>query len=318
MFTNKLKNNYTLQDFFEFNPYIDSNPGQGTIEFYFENVTGNIKDNKLINLKIIANWKFPIAFKNRYDITFKMENTDDQKYGLDNEIFDIILYALNFSLSENLKYWEIVPDSIFPTWFEEYFYKGNNEFVISDFEYFVLKNRFTFLDVESEFGFEIQYNEALAKLDKSKNDSEWSILNFELNWMICGIWLIITAIIIIVISRIIIRSIIYPIHDQSECIRNINDSLISYADVITNPETRTQEDMDEAKEVLLHHASQLKAKTNDIMYYGFFEHMKKVPEKRVIINASKKLIKLSNSIQKGNGVINDRIRREIEMLLNFK
>jgi len=118
-------------------------------------------------------------------------------------------------------------------------------------------------------------------------------------------------------GQIISKFFIEPIHDQSRCIGEISDSLIFYANLYHNPGTGKFDDMEKASIVLRQQASLLIAKTNIIRWYSFFEFLMLVLKRSSVIEASKILIGLSNSIHKGVPSDNVDSRKKIEKLLNI-
>jgi hypothetical protein len=119
-------------------------------------------------------------------------------------------------------------------------------------------------------------------------------------------------------GQIISKFFIEPIHDQSRCIGEISDSLIFYANQYSNPGTGKLDDMDKASRVLRQQASLLIARTHIIRWYSLFEFLKLVPKRSAVTEASKNLIGLSNSIHRGDPLVNGNRRREIERSLNIK
>lgn len=95
-------------------------------------------------------------------------------------------------------------------------------------------------------------------------------------------------------------------------------SLILYANRYSNPGTGKPDDMDEASRVLRQQASLLIARTHIIKVVHFFEFLKLVLKRSAVIEASRNLIGLSNSIHRGNPSDNYNMRREIERLLSIK
>ncbi|RLI83991.1 hypothetical protein DRP07_02495 [Archaeoglobales archaeon] len=119
-------------------------------------------------------------------------------------------------------------------------------------------------------------------------------------------------------GQIISKFFIEPIHDQSRCIGDISDSLIFYANQFSNPGVGKPEKMDETQKVLRQRASQLTSKTHVINCYKLFELLGIVPKRSAVIEASRSLIKLSNSVHEGDGAKNDELREKIENLLNIR
>jgi hypothetical protein len=136
--------------------------------------------------------------------------------------------------------------------------------------------------------------------------------------ILTAVFTIFGGVFVYTMGQIISKFFIEPIHSLLRCIGEISDSLIFYADQYSNPGTGKPDDMDKASRVFRQQASLLIARTHIIRWYSFFELLKLVPKRRAVIEASKNLIGLSNSIHSGNALVNANRRREIERLLNIK
>ena len=106
------------------------------------------------------------------------------------------------------------------------------------------------------------------------------------------------AIVVLVAGQIITKFHIEPIHEQLRLIGEIADSLVFYANVYSNPEVAQEKKRVEASEVFRRHASQLRAKSNAIPWYQFWQSLiRGIPKDEDVQEAAKSLIGLSNSIR---------------------
>ncbi len=132
------------------------------------------------------------------------------------------------------------------------------------------------------------------------------------------------GVIVYTLGHLCVALIVEPIHRLRSLIGEIADSLIFYANLYSNPELNTIDNLhlyDEASETLRRHASQLRARAHAIPGYRLWASMRLVREKREIEDASVELIGLSNSV-KGvpgvTGIENDRTSHKIEELLGIR
>jgi hypothetical protein len=187
-----LKEEFTIYDFFEIQPYVDGIPGQGEIDFQFQNATGGITSQKPITQTIRGIWKFMIPIENEANITFRILRSIAEPPTLDALLFDFIFRDLKINLSAEYKYWFIQSNSLFPNYIVDYF---NSELLVLEFPNFNYYELKTNLKVP-EFGFIIVYNETLADLDKDepKDDSGGFLPGFELIGLVVALVIIIVFI----------------------------------------------------------------------------------------------------------------------------
>jgi len=107
---------------------------------------------------------------------------------------------------------------------------------------------------------------------------------------------IIGGVIVFLLSEIINKFIISPIHEQKKIIGEIADSLIYYANIYTSQVGAKQEQLIEASEALRQLATLLRSKTQLIPSYSVFVAMHVVLPIDNINTASRELIGLSNAI----------------------
>jgi len=126
--------------------------------------------------------------------------------------------------------------------------------------------------------------------------------------------------VVFVLGQIVIKFFIEPIHKQSETIGDIAHYLIFYANQYSNPGTGKHEDIEETSRVLRKQAGELIARTHVIKIYTLFEFCKLVPKRSAIWKAHSNLIGLSNIVGSPgmSGIEADKMRNEIEILLNIK
>ena len=109
-----------------------------------------------------------------------------------------------------------------------------------------------------------------------------------------------------------------PIHEQCRLIDEIAVSLIFYANLYSNPGSGKREQMDEASKVLRQQASQLRVTTHSIRLYKLWQFLRIVPKQADVIEASKALMGLSNSIHQGDPMVNYNKRKKIKKWLRIR
>lgn len=107
---------------------------------------------------------------------------------------------------------------------------------------------------------------------------------------------ILPGVIIYVSGQIFSKFFIDPIHVQREIIGEIEDALIFYRNVYSNPGVLPKEKNDEASARLRQLSTLLRSKTHRIPWYWFFEKLKMVLKFNDINGAAKELIGLSNTL----------------------
>ena len=113
---------------------------------------------------------------------------------------------------------------------------------------------------------------------------------------------VVSGAVIFVFGQLVGKFFIEPIHEQSKLIGEIANSLIIYADLYANPGTGRPEAMDEAATVFRQQASQLRVTSRSIPWYGLWVFLRFVPKRVNIIEASRNLIGLSNSIHQAPSI----------------
>ncbi len=122
---------------------------------------------------------------------------------------------------------------------------------------------------------------------------------------VCG------GIFLLVAGQIITKFFIEPIHEQFRLIGEIADSLVFYANVYGNPGFGDPERMSKASDKLRQQASQLRARTNAIRGYQLWQFLRIVPKREGVMEASRNLIGLSNSIHQGDPKTNNEREKAI-------
>ena len=189
-FISYLIDKFSVEDFFEFSPYIDSIPGNAELNFSFENATGNINDWKPIKQSIIGHWQFSLLSVNEHNITFRFLAYPVHFEGDLDFALEISYYNIKFKLAPEFKYWELVKNSSQPEDFKTYITETNDTITISGLNYYIFRNRVDW----PEFGFLVRYNQTLADLDaekpKPKDDSGGFLPSFEIYLFIAGVFII--------------------------------------------------------------------------------------------------------------------------------
>lgn len=123
-------------------------------------------------------------------------------------------------------------------------------------------------------------------------------------------------------GQIISKFLIEPIHEQSKCIGEIADALIFYADIYGNPGCQmlgeSEGKREETSKSLRQYASLLISKTHMIKLYSLLSMLSIVPRQKNILDASKELIRLSNSVYSSTCEFNMVSRNKIMKALNIK
>jgi hypothetical protein len=118
------------------------------------------------------------------------------------------------------------------------------------------------------------------------------------SFTICG------SVIVLVTGQVIIRFFIDPIIELRKMIGEVADTIIFYANIYANPGLPSEEDCSQASEALRQKASLLRARAKAVPAYGFFSLLRIVPSQKQISEASKNLIGLSNSVRRGDPMVN--------------
>ncbi len=109
-----------------------------------------------------------------------------------------------------------------------------------------------------------------------------------------------------------------PIHRLRRFAGEIADSLVFSADVYCNPKSPPGERENEAKAVLRHEATQLRARLYEVPWYRLWAFTRIVRKKADIEEASDIIMQLSNAIVVGEEKENRRRQRRIQESLGVK
>jgi len=129
---------------------------------------------------------------------------------------------------------------------------------------------------------------------------------------------ILGGIFVLVVGQIVIKFFIEPIHEQSNIVGEIAESLVYYARQYSNPGSGKPEEMYEAAKVFRQLASRLIARTHAIRWYKFWQSRRIVPQWDDVIEASRNLTGLSNSIREGDPRQNQRWAEQIRKGLHIE
>jgi hypothetical protein len=129
---------------------------------------------------------------------------------------------------------------------------------------------------------------------------------------------LIGGIIIYVVGRAVEKFVLEPLHDYRKTLAKISDTLIYYANVYSNTTVSSKEDKEETSKALRKLASDLSAKTHQIVFYRFFFKIGWIPSYNNSMDAVATLIGFSNSLWQSNFQEIDERRKKVEQLLNIK
>lgn len=136
---------------------------------------------------------------------------------------------------------------------------------------------------------------------------------------------VISGVLVFVLGQIINSFYIQTLIKQKETIGKISDAIIYYANLYTSPINRADSDFDrkeernKAHEIFRNLAAELISRTQQIPSYQFLSFLRIVIDKKVIIEARKNLIGLSNGMWPGHDDFEHNIRRreQLEKQLNL-
>jgi hypothetical protein len=126
---------------------------------------------------------------------------------------------------------------------------------------------------------------------------------------------ILGGILIFALTQLMQKFLIEPAYEQSKVIGEIFFGLIYYANRYTNPGSGRPEDLTATSDAFRRYASQLQGTTNAIRCYNLFEKLRIVPKRANVEQAVGDLIRISNSIDSGNGRENRQDAHNVKKLL---
>lgn len=109
-------------------------------------------------------------------------------------------------------------------------------------------------------------------------------------------WTVVTAVITFVVGQLIVKLVIEPVQDLNRTIGKISHALIEHANVYQNPGLRPPEVQTETSSHLRKLSSQLQAHLFLVPAYSFTAWLFRLPSRNDLLEASKSLIGLSNSV----------------------
>ena len=136
---------------------------------------------------------------------------------------------------------------------------------------------------------------------------------------------VISGVLVFVFGQIINTFYLQPLNKQKETVGKISDAIIFYANLYTSPIIKTDSNFDrkeerqKAHEIFRNLAAELISRTQQIPSYQVFSFLRIVPTKKVIVEARKNLIGLSNGMWPDSDHLeyNDRRREQLEKQLNL-
>lgn len=111
--------------------------------------------------------------------------------------------------------------------------------------------------------------------------------------------------------------VIDPIREYRNVRKNISRDLVDYANLIANPGSGDPARIDEAETAFRDHASDLKAAADDVPLYSLWVKIRLIPPREEVSEARKQLIGLSNSIERGNVIWNDEMRKKLKTIMGL-
>lgn len=99
-----------------------------------------------------------------------------------------------------------------------------------------------------------------------------------------------------VAGQLILKLVIEPVHDMKKTIGHVSYSLIEHANVISNPGVPRQEVMDGTSKHLRRLSSEIHSHLYLVPVYPVSAAIFRLPKKGDVLEASKALIGLSNSV----------------------
>jgi hypothetical protein len=112
---------------------------------------------------------------------------------------------------------------------------------------------------------------------------------------------VITGALVFALGHIATRLVIEPVHAMRSLIGEVAEDLIAYANVIANPGIPPRETIDQCAHALRRRSSQLLARAHMVPLYAAVAKFGLLPNRTSVIEAHRRLILLSNSINKGDG-----------------
>lgn len=128
---------------------------------------------------------------------------------------------------------------------------------------------------------------------------------------------ILGGVLIFAVTQLLQKFLLEPVHEQSKVIGEIFFGLVYYANRYANPRSGRAEDLADISDVFRRYASQLQSTTHAVRCYNLFEKLGLVPHRANIEEAVGDLIRISNSIDSGNGRENKQDADNVKRLLTI-
>ena len=109
-------------------------------------------------------------------------------------------------------------------------------------------------------------------------------------------WSVLTGVITFVVGQLVVKLAIDPVQELKRTIGQISHALVEHANVYQNPGLRSEEIQTETSSHLRKLSSQLQAHLYLVPTYSFTAWVFRLPSKNALLEASKCLIGLSNSV----------------------
>lgn len=113
------------------------------------------------------------------------------------------------------------------------------------------------------------------------------------------------------------KFIIEPIREYRDIRKGISRDLVDYANLIAHPGSGDPQRIQQVEEAFRSNASDLKAAADDIPLYRLRSGLGIVPPKEKVNEAKQQLIGLSNFLNQGNVVWNDKTRKELKSIMGL-
>ena len=144
---------------------------------------------------------------------------------------------------------------------------------------------------------------------------------------------VIVGVFVLVVGQVCIRFFIEPVHDLRKAIGDVGDALIYYAHLYMRPKEIAadagwsagsplppvySEERGKASDALRQKASLLLVRGNAVFKYRWFVRLSMIPSWESLTTAHRELLNLSNSVSRGNPLVNAERRRIIAESLDLK
>lgn len=107
---------------------------------------------------------------------------------------------------------------------------------------------------------------------------------------------VISGVLTFVVGQLILKLVIEPVHAMKKTIAHVSHSLIEHANVIANPGVPRKEVMDNTSKHLRKLSSEIQSHLYLVPIYPVSAAIFRLPKKRDVLEASKALLGLSNSV----------------------